>query len=333
MSPPPLDIPPEAKAEQINKKLEILKSDFMFSPITWLVEARALKIVKQFTKNAAISCLLIIHLIINKNITMNIFGYNDYKKYLHDLIEKSVRGQKATLAEAAGCQRSFFSQVLTSSVHLTLEHAMGIAKYLRLTSQETDYFYYLIGHGRAGTPTLREFYWEKMNLLKQKNENLSERLKSQTFSSLELTEYYSHWKFAAIHIACTIPSMRTPQTLCKKLKLEISEVEQILKKLKSWGLIEDKRGEWVATTKTIHLPKSHFMTLVNHKNWRLKNLDQLETTLEAGLSYSAVYSLSREDLESLKEMTIQFLSQSRKMVESSKEEQLVSFTLDCVPFS
>lgn len=263
---------------------------------------------------------------------MSSFPYRDYKKYLLDVLKKSsVRGTKAALADAAGCQRSFLSQVIHGNVHLTLEHALGIARHLGMDSAETEYFYYLVASARSGSATLSGFYSEKMKSLKAKGEDLSRRLKHASLESIspDLAEYYSAWKFAAVHIACTIPSLRTVSTLTKRLALEPAELEHILNKLKMWGLIEQKRNEWWATKKLIHLPKGHFMTATNHRNWRRKNIELMESRSEKGINYTAVYSVSKDDFERLKEMTVQFLNQTRALVEASPEQDLVSFCLDC----
>ena len=146
----------------------------------------------------------------------------------------------------------------------------------------------------------------------------------------EMIEYYSSWRYAAIHIACTIPNLRTSSQIARRLGVEAVEVEAALRKLSSWGLVDSLRDEWVATQKTIHLPKDHFMTQVNHANWRSKNLEIVGKDLQRGLLYSAVYSLSREDADKLQEMISHFLSKSRDFVVASPEEELVSFTMDYV---
>src|SRR5687768_16152975 len=132
---------------------------------------------------------------------MSPFSFDDYKKYLAEFIrETGGRGSKSALADAAGCQRSFFSQALHGNVHLTLEHALGISKYLGLSAAETEYFYCLVGLARSASPALSKYYQDKMTRLKRKGQNLAERL-DHTSSTLKLeniAEYYSTWKYAAI---------------------------------------------------------------------------------------------------------------------------------------
>ena len=59
----------------------------------------------------------------------NVFEFLDYRKFLTAVIEKQSRtkGFRALLASGAGCQRTYLSMALHGKVHLTPEHALGIA--------------------------------------------------------------------------------------------------------------------------------------------------------------------------------------------------------------
>ncbi|MFX6794117.1 hypothetical protein ABTH15_20060, partial [Acinetobacter baumannii] len=76
----------------------------------------------------------------------------DYKQFL--LLQVAAHageyGYKSKLAVAAGCQKSFFSQVLNAHVHRTPEHALGLARFWKLNRLERDYFLELVNHARAG---------------------------------------------------------------------------------------------------------------------------------------------------------------------------------------
>lgn len=264
---------------------------------------------------------------------MNPFPFADYKKYLVEFIATTEgRGAKAALAEAAGCQRSFLSQVLKGSAHLTLEHAIGIAQYLRLSPAQTEYFYYMVAQARSGTSALRHYYGEKMKSLRWSGEEMRRGASAARQVNDSHVEYYSSWTFAAVHIALTVTSLRTSAAIARRLKLEQLEVEAILRKLKSWGLVEIEKNEWRTTKKHLHLPDDHFMNALNHRNWRTKSLELYERETKRGVMYSAVYSLNRDDYEKLRDLAYRFIGESRRLVAASDNEQeLVCFTFDCQP--
>ena len=130
---------------------------------------------------------------------MSPYAYRDYRKYLLDFVEHTdARGMKSQLASAARCQRSFLSQVLSGSVNMTLEHAIGMAKYIGLSPSETEYFYCLVGLARASLPEAKTYYGEKMNSLRWANEERKEKISSSSGHGEIIPEYYSNWKFAAV---------------------------------------------------------------------------------------------------------------------------------------
>lgn len=77
---------------------------------------------------------------------MILYNYQDYKSYLRDRCAErsSARGFQSLLAKAAGCQAPFISQMLRSHVHITPDHACGLAEFLGLDEVETEYFLNLL---------------------------------------------------------------------------------------------------------------------------------------------------------------------------------------------
>ena len=70
---------------------------------------------------------------------MNIYEYFSYKTYLVDLIsQKSVK--VSTLSEIAGCNRSYFSQMINGKVQLTSDHIINLAEGLEFSELEKEYF-------------------------------------------------------------------------------------------------------------------------------------------------------------------------------------------------
>lgn len=75
-----------------------------------------------------------------------IYEAEDYKLFIKQMIElnRHVRGYQTRLAQAADCKPSYFSGVLNSVLHLTLEHAVGLCVFWKLDGEETDYFLDLV---------------------------------------------------------------------------------------------------------------------------------------------------------------------------------------------
>ena len=113
---------------------------------------------------------------------MNIFKYDDYKKFLKDFIKNlNRRGTITELARACACTHSYLSQVLNESPELTPDQALAATDFLQLTSFESEYFLMLVLKSRAATPKLKKFYEDSLKLieakyLKIKTPNFSEKI-------------------------------------------------------------------------------------------------------------------------------------------------------------
>jgi uncharacterized protein (TIGR02147 family) len=263
----------------------------------------------------------------------NLFGTTDYKKYLRAVVEENrgEYGYKSKLAEAAGCQKSFFSQVLNGHVHLTPEHAIGLARFWRLNNLERDYLLELVNYGRAGTKALADHLKENLAELRREHENLGKRYAQPVLGVTDdlASVYYSSWHYSAIHILLTIPEYRSAAGIARRLHLPDAFVMEVLRHLESLGLAERRAdGSWGATQKSIHLPNDSVFSAVNNHNWRIRAHESGLRRDPQAIHYTGIYSLSRDDVEKLRELLFRVIDRSREIVTPSKEEELICFACD-----
>src|ERR1700722_8117600 len=118
---------------------------------------------------------------------MNLFENTDYKDVLHTQIaaNRDRRGYRSELAQAAGCQLSFLSQALHSHVHLTPDHAAGLATFWGFDHDERDYFLELVNLARAGSQVLKKILLKRLEEIKDRHENLARRYKKKDAVSPE----------------------------------------------------------------------------------------------------------------------------------------------------
>lgn len=264
---------------------------------------------------------------------MSIFKYLDYKEYLKKTIDKKTKvyGYRAKLAEAASCQRSFLSQVLHSSPHLTLEHGIGLCRYWQFSPMERDYFLALIQLARAGNDELRDYFKSQVERMRREQADLSQRYRQEDITrGDESAIYYSSWHYAAIHMLSTIPEFQHKPAMAKRLQVPMAVVEEAAQVLQRLGLVESQ-GEYVLSTKkSIHLSKSSYLNNLNHSLWRQKISHGLLTPHNRDFHYTALYTLSREDMEVLQQMLVEFVDATRKLVAPSREEEMVSLCCDLI---
>jgi uncharacterized protein (TIGR02147 family) len=262
---------------------------------------------------------------------MSAFQHQDYKNVLREKIHENqgVSGYKGKLAEAAGCQRAYLSQVLSSHVQLTPDHAAGLALFWGLSALERDYFMELVNHARAATPALRRLIESRLEVMKDKQNSVSGRIGKPRIESIQLqSQYYSSWHYSAIHILITIAKYRTPSAIAERLSLSEDIVAAALTVLEQMGLAKRAKGGWIPVSFDLHLPKNSPLTNVNHMNWRTRAVQNAQRDGTDAVHFTAVYSLSEKDFQLLRTRMLQFISETRDVALSSSEEDLVSFTCD-----
>lgn len=264
---------------------------------------------------------------------MSLFVHESYidiiQKYISD--NHKIYGYKSQLADKIGVQRSYFSAVLNKKVHLTDVHIERLCRFWSLTEVETDFFFDLFNRDKAGSKELQEFYTRKILKHKQQSANLSKRFKKDDLLEQQQTIYYSNWIYSAVHMLTTIPEYQTLAAITQKLNLSSTVLHKVLTELVEIKLVEYVKGRWISKNNNVHLSSKSVFNSINHNNWRQRavlNSTSSNLYVDNSVHYTALYTMSTADAINLKNLLFDFIDQSRKMVEKSKEEDLVCFSCD-----
>ncbi|MEQ1666426.1 MAG: TIGR02147 family protein, partial [Bdellovibrionales bacterium] len=190
---------------------------------------------------------------------MNIYAFEDYKDFLRENIRKNstIRGYNTNLAKAAGCQKSYLSQVIKSNVHLTPEHAIGVALFWNLNELESEYFLQLVHLGRTSYTPLKNKIKTRLGEIKEQSENLSLRYSADSLTDeFSLKNYYSYWLTSALHIVVDIEKLRTVDAISKYFCVPEAIVRNNLEELERLGLVKRDGGQWLSLQRSIHLSKN-----------------------------------------------------------------------------
>lgn len=262
-----------------------------------------------------------------------IFLSQDYKELIRTFLgaNKKTRGYQAQLAQAAGCGPSFLSQALNTHIHLTADQVAGMAHFWNLSPDETEYLLCLVHLARTNAPSYKRFLENRLQTLREKYANISERVKSENIgTNEEALIYYSAWFWSAIHVITSIPRFQTVKTIAQRLAMSEEQVAETLQRLHELGMVVRKGERWQAQNKSYHLGKQSPLIGIHHTNWRQRALASAQNIAKSdSLHYSVVHSLSLEDFEKLKSMLLEFIERSKKIVEASPEQELISVCLDC----
>lgn len=266
---------------------------------------------------------------------MDLFECQDYRKYIEWQLKSGTlpgRGSRTRLAEGAGCQIAYVSQVLRGDYDFSLEQGERINRFFGHSPEESHFFMLLLLRARAGSEDLRRYFDAQIHEALEKRLVLKHRLKvSNDLSPENQTIYYSRWYYAAIHICLTIPGMGTKPAIAKRLRLPIKIVNQALGFLVSAGLATTKGEEYQPGNVRIHLGNNSPNVIKHHTNWRMRAVEALDREEDRSLHYSSVVSLSTADLLKIKARLIAEIEKTKAIIRDSPGEELCGFSLDLFP--
>ena len=261
---------------------------------------------------------------------MSTFTYTDYKKYIRDKIElnEGERGYQGKLAEAANCQKSYFSQVLKGDTNLSLDQAMGLVEFWNLNERETEYFLELVTLARSSYPPLIKVIKEKLRNLREKYENQTKSAGASEIIVDNQWLYYSQWYWSAIHILVGVPGFQSVSAIAKGLSLDELLVEQALQILKQQGLVEQEKNRWIIRPGHRHLAAESHLNSMNHGNWRQRAVLDSQRPKSDSLHYTSVHSHSRKDWEVIKQVFLDGIAKSRSIIRPSANEEMSCLCID-----
>lgn len=261
----------------------------------------------------------------------SLYAFNDYRSYIQaaNNTKNPNRGGKTKLARVMELQPAYLTLVFQNRAHLSLEQAEPLNSYFGHGEQESKYFLLLVQRGRAGTDSLRRFFDRELQLLRREQQSLSRRIESKSeVGDADQQTYYSSWIYPAVHIATFLQEGKSQDSLAKMLRVPMETIANVVRFLLKSGLIEKQGLDLKPTQRFVHLPKSSPLIGPHHTNWRTKSIQQLQEDPRKGLFYSGVLSVSEADYVEMIEKQMSQIQQLLKMVENSKDERLIHFSLD-----
>jgi len=263
----------------------------------------------------------------------SVFYYQNYKRYLCDRIDSlpsKGHGFRSRLAQAAGCNVAYVSQVLNSSAHFSLEQAEEVNHLLGHNPEESLFFNLLVQIARAGTQRLKQRTQAQIDGIIQKRMNLKDRVDTKkTLSEMDQTRYYSSWYYAAIHILVSVPGLQTKEALAEHLGLSIEKVSSVLEFLLSISLVSQEQGLYKIGVGRVFLGNDSLMIAKHHANWRMKALEAIDNGDPKDVHFSTVMSLAKKDVALMREKLMKCIEETRAIVRDSKtDEEVHSLCLD-----
>jgi uncharacterized protein (TIGR02147 family) len=263
-----------------------------------------------------------------------LFNYRNYKKYVTDAIEalpRGGRGARAALSELMKVQSAYLSRVLNGDADLSLEQADLANRFFAHSEEESRFFLFMVEQNRAGTKTLRDHFDREMRRILDTRERVQMESGVQAKEMLTLedqNEYYSTWHYSAVHVALSIPSLRTKSALSQELGISLKRVAEILEFLVRTRLARETGGKYEIGKVWIHLNPRSPLACRHHMNWRLKATSSSGRMSREDFHYTQVVTLSREDAQKITNLIAEAVEGCNQIIKPSPEEETRCLAMD-----
>jgi uncharacterized protein (TIGR02147 family) len=265
----------------------------------------------------------------------SIYEYESYKPFLRDFLHsqpKKGHGLKSVWAETLNCKSSYVSQVLNGDAHFSLEQGEDLIELLNLGQEEGNFLQLLIQRERAGSYKLEQRIDSQIKAILKEREKLSTRVEIKDRLPQEVqVKYYSSWHYAAIHMAVTIEHLKTKEAIIEHFQLPPARVSEVLEFLEKVGLLKRENNLYSTGVSRIFLGSDSDLINNHHTNWRVKAIQSLDEHNEFNVNLSTIFTLSKKDLELLREQVLASIEDIRKTVRETKsEDEMVCFNVDLI---
>jgi len=269
---------------------------------------------------------------------MEIFSQESYKSIIRIVVDEYKRqfGQKFTyekLAHACGIQKTYLSRILNGPTHFTADQCFQACDFLGLNEAETEFMILLHAIETTHVPKRRRILEQELKELRRKTLRSESVLSSQTdFSESFGWEYFGNANLQLVYLFLTVPRFRNqPKQIAQFIGLNELELQQILIKLQSLGILKTVGGKYHVEQFSRHLSKdSPYINLYRLTN-RLKVVNRLQTPPnQDDYFFSAMFSADAETVAKIHRALLEVVAKTQKAVADAQETDVYQLNLDLI---
>lgn len=238
-------------------------------------------------------------------------------------------GQMSKLAKFLGVHSTLVSQILKEHKELTVDQAALVADFFGLNDLETEYFVLLVQLDRSGNSAIRKLHLKQLSRLKAQAQSISKRITANAkLTDDQKAIFYSDWTYSAVRQSVALPGIGELNSISEYLGLPRKRAQEVLDFLLKTGLCKLANETLVVGPASTHVESTSPWVRIHHMNWRQKAIQSLDTWSPDNLHYTSPMTLSKKDVDVIREKIIQFIQQVNKVVDPSPSETLYCLDLD-----
>lgn len=265
---------------------------------------------------------------------MNVFHFTDYKEYVLKKISSlphKGKGELTKISAKLKIHTTVLSQIFRGPRELTPEQACMLGKYFELNDLESEYFYCLVQHHRAGTEEARKMAQRQLKRLRTLTDQAENRLAEGVYlSEQERAVFYSHWYYSAARLMTFLPHLQTKlaEAVSQFCHIPQDTAQQVIHFLISTGLCKEE-GKRIVPGPAMTLVEAGSPYVVEHHiNWRLRAIERMRIKTPEEINFTMPMVISEADRKRTREVLLDLMSQAKNMVKDSPPEKLCCLNID-----
>lgn len=228
----------------------------------------------------------------------------DVLKYLVE-IQGRQRGFRTRLAEVAGCQPSYVSQVLAGTSSFSHEQLFGIATLLELDDIEWEFLRELAMLDRAGTEALRADCRRRLTKIKDSALGQTQKADREAAPGLLNADtvlwYVGTWQTSAVLAAIVSPRFQTVPALAKCLGVPQERMTELVRNLVDRGLLKrSNKGHYSSNLPTTVYLGTEAAGQIFRSNWLQHGLSRAQNGYRGGYQKGGVFRCSRQEFQAIR---------------------------------
>lgn len=273
---------------------------------------------------------------------MSVFKHLKYQSALEEVVKNRKTGESETrftlrrLAEEAGLQPSFLTNVLKERFDFNADQLYAVCEVLELTAVERRYLTLLLDFQRSTNKSRRGELKKEIDDLRAQNQKTEKHISARpvALNSDAMAEYYLDPFVQLAHVHLSLPPYtENPNALCGALGVSKSHLSKIFDVLTRIGYVVSEAGRIRVVAQNKHLPKENPLCDPHQALMRLKSIDQL-SRLKSDNKYSFSVTLSgtEETRTRLQDEFLAFLKKAEAIVKPARAEKAFQMNFDLFPW-
>lgn len=266
-----------------------------------------------------------------------VYDYHCYRSFIKTAVEEKKQVLPsltfAKIAEYAGMQKSYISQVLNGKGTLNSDQLFLIGKKLRLGPKEMGYLNLLLEFEKCQIPERKKQLELEIARLREEHCNTSNYIEYDTIDVIEneaFAQYYNDPYCSLIHIFLSLPEYSMSLTkITNRLQISNEKVADVVETLEKCGIIRLEKGSMRLVKSSLHLDGKSFLSRTQASMFRLKAIEHHQKSKNnEDYFYTASFSTSEVVRKEIKKRYLEFVSDISRLIKEEEADDVFHINFD-----